>query len=355
MPSFPLVSIIIPVFNGSERIRASFQNLQSMHYTNWEVLYIDNNSTDNSLEEIEYLKQNNPKQIRVFQENKQGVAFARNSGIQYAKGDFLCFLDIDDNFFPDKINILIPPLLKDSTIAMSFGSTYRVYLPGEQSYIQDTGLVYSGENLPPRAGMDWLSNLSHLPQTGATIVRKDIAEKVGGFDEKVGVYDNALWRSFSEDAAFHIKISLNYKVYFINQPVVKYFRHSSSAISCLNHIFPATERYFLTHKIFTLPYTHYYLQKTGNRYPLYWAERAAITNLTASIQAASPIHMLTKYRSLFSSLASLRADFYLSSIYFSLFCLIHSLFPYKLAKQVIRLQNRILYILAPKVFPLEIS
>lgn len=98
-----LVSIVTPSYNSSKYIKQTIQSVLSQTYENWELIVVDDCSTDNSVEIIKEFAVNNSKiQLLEFQLNK-GAAEARNAAIRMAKGEFIAFLDSDDIWKPFKL------------------------------------------------------------------------------------------------------------------------------------------------------------------------------------------------------------------------------------------------------------
>lgn len=93
-----MISIIIPVYNGEKYINNLFNKLkiQSNGRENVEVIFVDDGSTDNSLQILNSLKDSSEISISVYTQNNSGVSSARNTGMAYAKGDFITFIDVDD-------------------------------------------------------------------------------------------------------------------------------------------------------------------------------------------------------------------------------------------------------------------
>ena len=101
----PLVSIVIPSFNHSSYIYKAIESVSSQEYKNWEIIVIDNNSTDSTLE---ILSNNAFKNIRIMSINNNGIiAKSRNFGIKEAKGSWIAFLDSDDLWDKDKLQICV--------------------------------------------------------------------------------------------------------------------------------------------------------------------------------------------------------------------------------------------------------
>ncbi|WP_338767961.1 glycosyltransferase family 2 protein [Bernardetia sp. ABR2-2B] len=102
----PLISIIIPCYNGEEFVENAIHSCLQETYKNVEVILIDDGSKDNSKKIIENLSKQFSQIKPIFQENK-GVCTARNAGLEIAKGDFFIFLDADDTLLPNSILHLV--------------------------------------------------------------------------------------------------------------------------------------------------------------------------------------------------------------------------------------------------------
>jgi len=118
-----LVSIVTPVYNSARFISDTIDSIQSQTYKNWELLLIDDCSSDNSYEIIKsYMKDDNRiKYIKL--EKNSGAAISRNTGIKNAKGRFIAFVDSDDLWKSRKLEVQVNYMLKHK-IAFSFTS-YR--------------------------------------------------------------------------------------------------------------------------------------------------------------------------------------------------------------------------------------
>ncbi len=97
-----LISIIIPVYNSSKYLSDTIESINKQNYTNYEAIFIDDGSNDDSVEIIERYKIQNSK-IKIIKIAHQGVSKARNIGIENAKGRFLTFLDSDDIWLEKKL------------------------------------------------------------------------------------------------------------------------------------------------------------------------------------------------------------------------------------------------------------
>jgi len=111
LASQPLVSIIVPVYNGEEYVGQALESALCQTYPHVEVLAIDDGSTDGSLGVLEHYAAQDPR-IRVFRRQNGGVASARNRCIQESRGEFIANLDADDLWQPTKIERQVQCLLE---------------------------------------------------------------------------------------------------------------------------------------------------------------------------------------------------------------------------------------------------
>ena len=96
------VSVVIPNYNYAHYLEGCVNSVFAQTYTNFEVIIIDDCSTDNSIEILNKIKESNPVIILFNTENK-GVCYSRNQGIEQSTGEYICFVDPDDYWYPDKL------------------------------------------------------------------------------------------------------------------------------------------------------------------------------------------------------------------------------------------------------------
>ena len=114
-----LLSIIIPVYNAEKFIEETIITIKKQSYKNWEAIFVDDCSTDNSKNIIIKHLSTNIKLICL--EKNSGTAIARNEGIKVSKGRFLCFLDADDLWDSNKIEKQLK-FMKDNNYAFTYTS-----------------------------------------------------------------------------------------------------------------------------------------------------------------------------------------------------------------------------------------
>lgn len=118
-----LVSIITPTFNSAKYIAETIQSVQNQTYSNWEMIIVDDASSDETITVIEKVQENDSRIILVRQKKNVGPAITRNTGIQKASGKFMTFLDADDIWFEDFIENSIKTI-QETGISFVF-SSYR--------------------------------------------------------------------------------------------------------------------------------------------------------------------------------------------------------------------------------------
>ena len=101
-----LVSVIVPAYNVDEYLEDCIQSLICQTYTNYEIIIIDDGSTDNTYTIVKRLT-SEYKKIKSFRQKNQGVSMARNTGMQKAKGEYYVFVDADDIVVPQYIESLV--------------------------------------------------------------------------------------------------------------------------------------------------------------------------------------------------------------------------------------------------------
>jgi glycosyltransferase involved in cell wall biosynthesis len=169
----PLISVIIPVFNGERFIREAVDNVISQDYPSLEIIIVNDGSNDKSEEIITQL----PSDIRYFSQQNAGPAAARNRGIKDASGSFVAFLDADDLWPKDNLNALMDVMLHHPEM-----DVVRGY--GQLMEYNDNTNTYNFVGNP-------LESFPHY--IGAALYRKIVFEKVGLFDPTLRFGEDVDW------------------------------------------------------------------------------------------------------------------------------------------------------------------
>ena len=170
LPFSPRVSVVIPTYNSAKFLIQALESVFAQTYTNYEVIVVDDGSTDNTQQIIE------PYRSRlnyIYQEN-QGVAVARNKGIEVAQGQLIAFLDADDLFLPQKLQQQVAVFTAQPQTGMVVSGWH---LTDERGAI--TADVKLWQTLPELDIYAWLYWKPVLPS--ATMIRREWLQQVGGF------------------------------------------------------------------------------------------------------------------------------------------------------------------------------
>ena len=182
----PLISIIVPVYNSAQTIRKCVTSLLAQTYANVEILLIDDGSKDESLSICRQLSSDSPI-IRVIHKENGGVSETRNTGIQEARGEWICFVDSDD--------YVDPTYLSDFRIDEELGPK-TLYLQGYQHNYEDGS---------PSQNVNEDSKLYHLPTDAKSLLENTDLVNFGTVCSKLYNRDILL----ENDILFNKKMRLN--------------------------------------------------------------------------------------------------------------------------------------------------
>ena len=227
-----LVSVIIPAYNGAAYIRQAVESVLNQTYSHYEILIIDDGSTDNTRSVLEpYLD----KVQYIYQENR-GVAVARNRGIEISKGEFVAFLDQDDFFMPHKLALQVACFELQPSLGMVHSGWRRVEAQGRK--IAD---VEPWKDVPILDLEGWVKWRCVL--LSAMMFRREYLERVGGLDPQFKQTD---------DTDLVLRLSLmGCQTAWVRQSVVCYREHKDNASKNLQ--VQAKENLAILDNFFQLP------------------------------------------------------------------------------------------------------
>ena len=172
----PKVTVIIPNFNRDYCLGRAIRSVVNQTFSDWNLIVVDNNSTDGSLEVIGSF---NDSRISVVRTDNNGIiAHSRNIGIRKAKGDYIAFLDSDDWWEITKLQESIACL--DSGSDFVYHDLYQVSRLPEKESAQ--GIIRTRALTTP-VFVDLLSNGNTIPNS-SVVVRTSLVREIGGFSEK---------------------------------------------------------------------------------------------------------------------------------------------------------------------------
>jgi glycosyltransferase involved in cell wall biosynthesis len=179
------VSVVIPVYNARRVIRETIDSVLNQTWKDYEIVVIDDGSTDGSAEVIGQFA----GRLRYVVQNNAGVAKARNRGIVESTGEYVAFLDHDDLWHPMKLEKQVRVLEQQPTVGMVVTDVAHIDRDGHPM-----GIVGPGYN--PSEPFARLFVRGYVPTPSASMIRRSVLEAIGGFDEafhSAGLDDHELW------------------------------------------------------------------------------------------------------------------------------------------------------------------
>jgi len=205
----PLVSIIMNCYNGEKYLAESLESILSQTYQNWELIFWDNLSTDNSKKIFEKYKD---KRFKYFLAEKHSVLYhARNLAIQKTKGDFIAFLDTDDIWLKDKLSTQIK-LFSDENIGLVYGNYWRY---NKINFFKKKRLSSFKKLLSGKITDILLKKYSVGMLT--VVIRKKF------IDDKKDIFDTNF--DMLSDMDFILRFSKKYKFDCVQEPLAIYRQH----------------------------------------------------------------------------------------------------------------------------------
>lgn len=143
MNNKPLVSVITPMYNAEKHISETIESVLNQTYKNWEMIIVDNCSTDDSADIIKLYQKNNSKIKYIkLDYNSGGPARPRNIGLENAKGEYIAFLDADDVWLPKKLEVQVKFLNKNPNVdichtlanVINGNSVYKGYFDNQRVF-----------------------------------------------------------------------------------------------------------------------------------------------------------------------------------------------------------------------------
>lgn len=222
-----LVSIVIANYNYAEFLSESIRSAQQQTYSNIEIIYIDDGSTDNSLEIAREFD------ITILSQQNQGVCAARNNAVEFAKGKYILFLDADDILMPNAVEHLYN-LMKASDPDVG-------YIYAQMEYFDHKSGLFESREFCPKA----LAKGNYISVT--CLFNRAQFLKVGGFDR--GLVAREDWELFIRLWHHGIKGRL------LAEPILKCRKHKDGKKVRFN-----TQKYVIATKLF-YKYPRFFLKK----------------------------------------------------------------------------------------------
>ncbi|MEA1984387.1 MAG: glycosyltransferase [Euryarchaeota archaeon] len=207
----PTISIIMNCLNCSRYLKEAIDSIYQQTYTNWEIVFWDNASTDHSAE----IARSYDDRLRYFcSENTVPLGHARNFAIERARGKYIAFLDCDDRWLPDKLERQIRIFEDRKDVALLYSDSYIVDSSGNRMKT-----AFDSEN--PERGMIFnglLSKYNFIPLL-TVLIKKDVLDEVGYFNPDYNV---------AEEYDLFLRIAHIHSIDYIDRPLAEYRVHENN-------------------------------------------------------------------------------------------------------------------------------
>ncbi len=205
--------MVLPTYNVADYLRPAIESVFQQTYGNWELIVVDDGSTDGT---PAFLDRLTDPRIRVLRQRHCGLpARLRNKGLATAQGDYVAFLDSDDIWCPDKLDIQLSALREHSECGWTYCLATRIDDGGEE--------IRTNSCAPAHPLKGWivreLMTLEAVVATPTVLVRRDLLMAVGGFDETF---------SFCEDYDLWIRLAIASQVTIVPNTLAQVRNHQGS-------------------------------------------------------------------------------------------------------------------------------
>ncbi len=209
----PTISIIIPTYNAELTIVETIKSVQQQTFSDFELIVIDDGSRDRTLELIDSIAD---QRIRLFSYENGGVVVARNRGISHATGEFIAFLDHDDLWTPDKLELQLAALQQHQEAGVAYSWSLFFTDEKRESFYADEPIFFEGNVYEQFLVKNFIISASN------PLIRKQAIESVGELDTSVPGAD---------DWDYWIRLAAQCRFVVVPKPQLLY-RQSSQAQSC---------------------------------------------------------------------------------------------------------------------------
>ncbi len=201
-----MISIILCTYNRATLLPNAIRSVIHQTEQNWELIIIDDGSTDNTYNSVKQFLRRDPRIVYCFH-NNQGLAKARNRGLAIASGDFVCFVDSDDELGPRHLEKRLRYMEQHPSVDFIHGGM-KLIGPKEKQYVAD--MTNPGKKI----------HLNKCHIGGTFFFRRNILKKVKGF------------RSipFGEDFDFYTRVERYFTIQKVRYPTYRYHLDSENRL-----------------------------------------------------------------------------------------------------------------------------
>ncbi len=199
----PLVSVVVPTYNRSQFLKKAVASVLGQTFSSWELIVVDDGSTDDSAEVIAEIASQDERIQGIFLLKNQGVSLARNAGIKKSSGTWICFLDSDDSWLPEKLEMQIDAIVKSPEVRV---------LQTDEIWIRNGVRVNPLKKHQKYSG--WIFEKCIplcIVSPSAVMIHREVFDRCGLFDETLPA---------CEDYDLWLRIALEYPILTMSQKLI---------------------------------------------------------------------------------------------------------------------------------------
>ena len=206
----PTISVIIPVYNGEKTIKQTIESVLNQTFRDFELLIINDGSQDATLEIIQAI---NDERIQVFSYQNSGVSASRNRALTKAKGEFISFIDADDLWTPNKLELQFKALQDNPQAAVAY--SWSDWIDESGQFLRSGGhITVNGKAYEKLLLRDFIESGSN------PLIRKQALDEVGCFEQSV---------TPAEDWDMWLRLAARYEFVTVEVPQIFYRISPNSA------------------------------------------------------------------------------------------------------------------------------
>ncbi|MBI4945010.1 MAG: glycosyltransferase [Bacteroidetes bacterium] len=208
-----LISVIIPAYNAGKYIEETIRSVLKQTHSDLELIVVNDGSTDTTSKLVEAICKNDPR-IKLINQNNAGVSVARNTGFAVSKGSYIAYLDSDDIWLPNFLELMLLKFSFDDALGLVHcdnqiidgdSQKKKEVNRGEEGYILEH-LLLGGEG-------------KYIFSISGVLIKREVIESVGGFDPEL---------SNGADHEFYFRIANRYRIGRVPTVALYYRIHSGN-------------------------------------------------------------------------------------------------------------------------------
>lgn len=226
MDDRPLVSVVMIAFNEERFVAEAIESVLAQTYRDWELVFVDDGSTDGTSAIARRMMQGDRSRFRYVTHpdgRNRGMSASRNLGVAHSRGEHVAFLDADDVWLPNKLEVQVRLLEAEPSALMVYGPAQWWYSwTGDRAdlvrdFVHELGFPPDRVLEPPTLLTRFLGAEGLSPCVCSVLIRREAVEKVGGFEER--------FEALYEDQAFFAKVALAGPVLVSSACLARYRQH----------------------------------------------------------------------------------------------------------------------------------